>query len=152
MTAELIRKVRGLREAERGRDTRISGTGTTTSAMTGLSRARYAPIFLRDLVDVARQQRTKSGRAKIDVLENAGHALHLSRKGFSELDPAGSHHDDDLAWFHFAFVFRADDVERAGLRREESVAVERAERQRSDAKAVARADQLLVESRPQLKA
>ena len=39
---------------------------------------------------------------------------------------------------------RADDVERAGLRRQDRAAVELADHQRADAERIARADQLLV--------
>ena len=52
------------------------------------------------------------------------------------------HHD--FAVLDVAHVFRADDVERAGLRGEDRVAVELADHQRADAERIARADQLLV--------
>ena len=50
----------------------------------------------------------------------------------------------DLAVLDVAHVFRADDVERAGLRGEDRMAVELADHQRTDAERIARADQLLV--------
>ena len=56
---------------------------------------------------------------------------------------------DDLAGFDVADIFRADDVERAGLRRQDRAAVEFAEHQRADAERIARADQLLVGQRHQ---
>ena len=49
-----------------------------------------------------------------------------------------------LAVLDVADIFRADDVERAGLRGEDRAAVERAEHQRADAERIAGADQLLV--------
>ncbi len=52
--------------------------------------------------------------------------------------------DQDLAVLDVAHIVRADDVERAGLGREDRAAVELAEHQRADAERVARADQLLV--------
>ena len=52
------------------------------------------------------------------------------------------HHD--LAVLDVAHVFGADDVERAGLRRQDRAAVEGADDQRADAERIARADQLLV--------
>ena len=51
--------------------------------------------------------------------------------------------------FDVADVFRADDVERAGLRRQDRTAVEFAQHQRADAERIARADQLLVGQRHQ---
>jgi hypothetical protein len=56
---------------------------------------------------------------------------------------------DDLAGLDVADVFRADDVERAGLRRENGAAVEFAQHQRANPERVARADQLLVGQRNQ---
>ena len=52
------------------------------------------------------------------------------------------HHD--LAILDVALVFRADDVECAGFRGEDRVAVELADNQRANTQWVARADQLLV--------
>ena len=49
-----------------------------------------------------------------------------------------------FAVLHVAHVLRADDIERAGLRREDRAAVELADHQRADAERIARADQLLV--------
>ena len=54
---------------------------------------------------------------------------------------------DDLAVLDVAHVARADDVERAGLRGEDRMAVELADHQRADAERIARADQLLVGQR-----
>ena len=51
---------------------------------------------------------------------------------------------DDFAVLDVAHIFRADDVERAGLRGQDRAAVERAHHQRTDAERVAGADQLLV--------
>ena len=51
---------------------------------------------------------------------------------------------DDFAVLNVAHVFRADDVERAGLRSEDRATVEVADHERADAERVARADQLLV--------
>ena len=56
---------------------------------------------------------------------------------------------DDLAGLDVADIFRADDVERAGLRRQDRAAVEFAQHQRADAERVAGADQLLVGQRHQ---
>jgi hypothetical protein len=56
---------------------------------------------------------------------------------------------DDLAGLDVADIFRADDVERAGLRGQDRAAVEFAEHQRADAERIARADQLLVGQRDQ---
>ena len=52
--------------------------------------------------------------------------------------------DHDLAVFDVADVGRADDVERAGLGRQDRAAVELADDQRADAERVAGADELLV--------
>ena len=52
--------------------------------------------------------------------------------------------DDDLAVLDVADEAGADDVERAGLGREDGAAVELAEDERADAERIARADQLLV--------
>src|SRR5688572_31241909 len=49
-----------------------------------------------------------------------------------------------LAVLDVAHVARIDDVERAGFRGEDRMAVELADHQRADAERVARADQLLV--------
>ena len=57
--------------------------------------------------------------------------------------------NDDFAVVNVADEFRADDVERAGFRRENRAAVEFAEHQRADAERIARADQLLVGHRHQ---
>ncbi|MEY9493929.1 hypothetical protein ABIE93_005136 [Bradyrhizobium elkanii] len=62
---------------------------------------------------------------------------------------AGLVEHDDLAGLDVADVFRADHVERAGLRGQDRTAVEIAEHQRADAERVARADQLLVGQRDQ---
>ena len=51
---------------------------------------------------------------------------------------------DDFAVLDVANIFRADDVERAGLRGQDRIAVEFAQHQRTDAERIARADQLLV--------
>ena len=63
--------------------------------------------------------------------------------GLSECAPSSSKMTN-LAVLHVAHIVRADDVERAGLGREDRAAVEFAEHQRADAERVARADQLLV--------
>ena len=55
---------------------------------------------------------------------------------------AGDHHH--LAILHLAHELGADDVERAGLRREHPSLAEPAEHERPDAVGIARADQLLV--------
>ena len=52
--------------------------------------------------------------------------------------------DQHFAVFDVAHVLRADDVERAGLGRQDRAAVELAEHQRPDAERIARADQFLV--------
>ena len=52
--------------------------------------------------------------------------------------------DHDLAVLDVAHELRADDVERAGLGREDRAAVELADHQRADAERIAGADQLLV--------
>ena len=52
------------------------------------------------------------------------------------------HHD--LAVIHLADEFRADDVQRAGLRSKHVSPVELAQHQRAQAKRIARADQLFV--------
>ena len=51
---------------------------------------------------------------------------------------------DDLAILDVAHEARADDVERAGLGRQDVCAVELAEDQRADAQRIARADQFLI--------
>ena len=56
---------------------------------------------------------------------------------------------DDLAGLDVADIFGADDVERAGFRRQDRTAVEFAQHQRADAERVARADQFLVGQRHQ---
>ena len=55
--------------------------------------------------------------------------------------------DDDLSVLDIADVFRADRVERAGLRRQDVMAIEFAEHQRADAERVAGADELLGRQR-----
>ena len=55
--------------------------------------------------------------------------------------------DDDFAVLDLAHEPRADDVERAGLRRDDRTAVEFADHQRADAERVARADQFFVGQR-----
>ncbi len=62
---------------------------------------------------------------------------------------AGLVEHDDLAVLDVADIFGADDVERAGLRRQDRAAVEIAEHQRADAERIAGADQLLVGERDQ---
>ena len=57
--------------------------------------------------------------------------------------------DDDFAGLDVADIFGADDVERAGFRRQDRAAVEFAEHQRADAERIAGADQLLVGQRNQ---
>ena len=52
--------------------------------------------------------------------------------------------DQNLAVVDVAHILRADDVERAGFRRQDRAAVELAQHQRPDAQRVARADQFLV--------
>src|SRR5665811_368765 len=52
--------------------------------------------------------------------------------------------DHHFAVLHVAHVLRADDVERAGLRRQNRAAVELADHQRANAEWIARADQLFV--------
>ena len=56
---------------------------------------------------------------------------------------------DDFAGFDVTDIFRADDIERAGFRREDRAAVEFAENERADAARIARTDQLLVGQRHQ---
>ena len=84
---------------------------------------------------------------EIDVFEDAG-PRRLRRKRLVALRAALVEHDD-LAGLDVADIFRADDVERAGLRRQNRTAVEFAQHQRADAERVARADQLLVGQRHQ---
>ena len=67
----------------------------------------------------------------------------IGGNGLCECAPSSSK-IEDLAVFDVAHILRADDVERAGLRREDRTAVELAEHQRPDAERVARADELLV--------
>jgi len=56
---------------------------------------------------------------------------------------------DDFARFDVTDEFRADDIERAGLRGQDRATVEFAQDQRTDAKRIAGADQLLVGQRHQ---
>ena len=67
----------------------------------------------------------------------------IGGNGLCECAPSSSN-TTHLAVLDVADIFRADDVERAGLRGQDRAAVERAEHQRADAERIARADQLLV--------
>ena len=121
-----------------------SGTGTTTSAFAGASPASSAPHGLAHVVDAAAaDDRVRPG--EIDVLEDARPRRHRRKRLVRVHALFVEHHD--LAVLDVAHEFRADDVERAGLRREDRVAVESAEHQRADAERIAGADQLLVGER-----
>ena len=69
-------------------------------------------------------------------------AGYLGTKRWLSRPLAGDHHH--LAVLHLAHELGADDVERAGLRREHPGIAELAEHERPDAEGIARADQLLV--------
>jgi hypothetical protein len=138
--AELEGDAGGLREAERA-GTPESGTGTTTSASTGASRGEFAPMRLAHLVDRAAAD-DGIGAGEIDVLEDA-RPRRQRRERLAALDAVlGEHHH--LAVLDVAHEAGADDVERAGLRRQDRAAVELAQHQRADAERIAGADQLLV--------
>ena len=79
---------------------------------------------------------------EVDVLEDAG----PRRLGAERLDQFDTvlGRDDDFAILDVAHEASADDVERAGLRRQDRAAVEVAEHQGTDAQRVACADHLLV--------
>ena len=86
---------------------------------------------------------------EINVFENAG-AWRLRRErlvnfGLDDRTLVVEH--DDFAGLDVANVFRANDVERTGFRRENWAAVEFAVHQRANAERVARADQLFVGQR-----
>ena len=82
---------------------------------------------------------------EINVFEDAG-PRRLPRQREEALH-AVAVDDDHLAVLDVANEFRANDVERAGLRAKNRAAVELAEHERADAERVARADQLLVGQR-----
>ena len=67
----------------------------------------------------------------------------IGGNGLCECAPSSSKMTN-FAVLDVADVLGADDVERAGLRRQDRAAVELAEHQRPDAERIARADQLLV--------
>ena len=85
------------------------------------------------------------GTGEIDIFEDAG-AHRLRRKRPQALNSVLGD-NDDLAIHHVAHEARADDVERASLRRENIFSVEFADDERPDAEWIARADQLLVGER-----
>ena len=101
---------------------------------------------LAHVVDrAAADDRIRAG--EIDVFEDAGPRRHR-RKRLVALGAVLVEHDD-FAGIDVADVFRADDVERAGFRRQNRTAVEFAQHQRADAERIAGADQLLVGHRHQ---
>ena len=67
------------------------------------------------------------------------------RHDLASLDPLVDQHQ--LAWADFALELRADEVERARLRRDDPVAVEPAEAERAHAARVAEGDQLSLGER-----
>ena len=86
------------------------------------------------------------GPGEIDIFEDAGPRRLRAGTGASSATPSLGD-DDDLAVLDVAHEARADNVERAGLRRQNVAAVEFAEDERADAERIARADQLLVGER-----
>jgi hypothetical protein len=74
---------------------------------------------------------------KVDVLEDAG-PRRLWRKRFMALRAVLVEYDD-FAGLDVADIFRADDVERAGLRRQDRAAVEFAQHQRASRRPRSRA-------------
>jgi hypothetical protein len=120
-----------------------SGTGTTTSAATGLARELDADAPAR-LVHAA-PVRGRVGPREIDVLEDAG-PRRLGREGLERLESLLAD-DDHLARLHFAHELGVDDVERTGLGGQDPGAVEVAEDQRADTHRVAHADHRLIGER-----
>ena len=86
--------------------------------------------LLADVVDVAAAD-DGVGPGEVDVLEDAG-PRRPAREGAMALDAVGGD-GDDLAVLDLAHELGADDVERAGLRRQHVGRAEPAEHQRADA-------------------
>ena len=129
-----------LREADRRRHAGIRHRHDHVGLRRRLARELGAH-GLAHVVDVAAADDRIRPR-EIDVFEDAGPRRHR-RERLVRLR-AVLVEDHDLAVLDVAHVLRADDVERAGLRRQDRAAVELADHQRADAERIARADQLLV--------
>ena len=121
-----------------------SGTGTTTSASTGLSLRQFRADALAHVVDVAAFD-DGIGPGEIDIFEDAeARLLRLERE--QALDARCAVTTTISPGFDVAHEARADDVERAGLRGQDPGAVEIAQHQRADAERIAAADHLLARS------
>ena len=141
--AEFERQAAGARIADRGGNAEIGNRHDDVGLGRGFAR-QFRAHRLAGVVDrSAVHDRVRPG--EIDVLEDAG-PHRLPRQREEALHPVAVD-DHDLAVLDVADEFRADDVERAGLRAKDRAAVELAEHERADAERIARADQLLVGQR-----
>ena len=143
--AELEGNAGLLGKADRRRRARIGHRHDDVGLDRALERELRADA-LPDVVDVAALDR-RIGPGEIDIFEDAeARLLRLERE--QALDALGGD-DHHLARLDVAHEAGADDVERAGLGRQDPGAVEVAEHQRPDAERIAHADHLLRRQRHQ---
>ena len=112
-----------------------------TSAGAGMLARQLRAHLLADVVDVAAAD-DGVGPGEVDVLEDAGSGRTLG-EGTVALDAVGRDRHD-LAVLDLAHEFGADNVERAGLRRQHVGRADPAQHQRPDADRITRADQHVV--------
>ena len=122
---------------------RHAGIGNRYDHVGGSGRfaGKLGAAGLAHVVDAATAD-DRVGPREINVFEDAGSRRHRLER--LERMRALFVEDQNLAVLHVAHVLRADDVESAGLRREDGATVELAEHQRPDAQRIARADELLI--------
>ena len=82
------------------------------------------------------------GAGEINIFENAGARRKFGER-FDTLQPIFGN-DDNLAIFNLAHKLRADNIQRAGLRRQNIMPVKLAQNKRSNAQRVARANEFFI--------
>ena len=138
--AELVGDAGFLRVADRRRHAGIGDRDDHVGGGGRLARELRAGR-LAHVVDAAAADDRIRPR-EIDVFEDAGPRRHRQERLVRMR--AVLVEDQNLAVVDVAHILGADDVERAGLGREDRAAVELAQHQRPNAERVARADQFLV--------
>src|SRR6516162_6362382 len=138
--AELIGEARFLGITDRRRHPRVRYRHDHIGGC-GHFASQFRAACFADGVDAA-AAKTRIRPGEIDVFENTG-PRRLRRERLVRMC-AVLVEDEDFAVFDIAHILRADDVERAGLRRENRATVQFAKHERADAKRVAGADKLFV--------
>ena len=138
--AEFERQPRFLGIADRRRDAGIGYRHHYVGRNPGLDR-QFGTDFLARLIDAASLDHAVGSR-EVDIFENT-EPLRRRLERFDAAD-AGLVYHDDFTGLDVTNEFSTDDIERAGLRREDQAAVEAADLQGADAEPVAHPDHRLA--------